>query len=411
MPVFRYTARDLTGASVTDEIDSGSKHEAMSILQARGLTLVAIEEVGGKAKKRSDARPAGEIRRFSLLGGVSLTERAMFCRQFAISVVSGVPLREALENIMMDMENPTFQAVLRRVLRRLEDGLPLSQAILGENKVFDRLSSALIKAAEESGSMPETLNYLATSLEKADRLNRKVKSIMAYPIFVAVFFFIVAAIMTLYVLPRFQEIFSSYGNALPPLTRTVLNVNTFILDHLLLLFAIAVILLSMLTMYFRTPLGRLNRDAMLLRLPFFGSIARKMAVARFTRNLGIMIRGGVPVATAIEIASGVLNNKAMEQSLLASHRRILSGGDIASSLDKRVFPRLVVRMVGVGESSGRLPEVLERVADVYEDQVEGSIMVATSLFEPLVIVVFGCIILVLVMAIYLPVFSVAAGVR
>ncbi len=411
MPTYRYMARDVSGVSTEGEVDSATKFEALSLLQSRGLTVVRIEEEGIKMRGNSGTaateRQAGRLS----LGGVSLTEKAMFCRQFAISVASGVPLREALETIMLDMENKNFQAVLERVLRRLEDGLPFSQAIAPEGKVFDRLFVALIKAAEESGSMPATLNYLAAALEKSDRLARKIKSIMAYPVFVAVFFVIVAAIMTLFVLPRFQEIFASYGSSLPLLTRIVLKVNTFILSNLLVLFLVLVALVVSLVFYARTTAGRLQMDNLILRLPFFGDVARKMAVARFTRNLGIMIKGGVPVATAIEIASGILDNKAMEISLLESHRRIVSGGDIASSLDKKVFPRLVVRMVGVGETSGRLPEVLDRVADVYEDQVEGAVMVATALFEPLVIVLFGCIILVLVMAIYLPVFSVAASVR
>lgn len=411
MTTYRYMARDVSGGSAEGQVEAATKFEALSVLQSRGLTVIRIDGDGGKERasdgRRREGRPFGRI----ILGRVSLTEKAMFCRQFAISVASGVPLREALETIMQDMENKTFQGVLERVLRRLEDGLPLSQAIAAEPKAFDRLFVALIKAAEESGSMPTTLNYLATSLEKADRLARKIKSIMAYPIFVAVFFVLVAAIMTLFVLPRFQEIFSSYGSSLPFLTRAVLKVNTVILDNVFLIFLLFVAFFVFVVLYARTVVGRLQMDNLILRMPFFGNVARKMAVARFTRNLGIMIKGGVPVASAIEIASGILDNKAMELSLLESHRRIISGGDIASSLDKKVFPRLVVRMVGVGESSGRLPEVLDRVADVYEDQAEGAIMVATALFEPLVIVLFGCIILVLVMAIYLPVFSVASSMR
>lgn len=411
MTTYRYMARESGGGSTEGQVDSASKFEALSVLQSRGLTVVRIDEEGVQERLADARRPEAKPFRRIVLGGVSLTEKAMFCRQFAISVASGVPLREALETIMQDMENKTFQGVLERVLKRLEDGLTFSQAIATESKVFDRLFVALIKAAEESGSMPATLNYLAASLEKADRLARKIKSIMAYPVFVAVFFVLVAAIMTLFVLPRFQEIFVSYGSSLPWLTRVVLKVNTFILDNLLLIFLLLLAFVVSIVLYARTTAGRLQMDHLILRLPFFGDVARKMAVARFTRNLGIMIKGGVPVATAIEIASGILDNKAMELSLLESHRRIVSGGDIASSLDKKVFPRLVVRMVGVGESSGRLPEVLDRVADVYEDQVEGAVMVATALFEPLVIVLFGCIILVLVMAIYLPVFSVAASVR
>ncbi|MEI8351345.1 MAG: type II secretion system F family protein, partial [bacterium] len=164
-------------------------------------------------------------------------------------------------------------------------------------------------------------------------------------------------------------------------------------------------------LYVKTPSGRENYDRLLLKIPFFGDCIRKMAVARFCRNLGVMLKGGVPVTSAITIAAEVLGNRAIEASLKNSYERIISGSDIASSLDQTMFPRLVVRMVGVGESSGRLPEVLEKVSDVYEDQVEGSIMVATSMFEPVIIVVFGCIILVLVLAIYLPIFTMASHAR
>jgi type IV pilus assembly protein PilC len=191
----------------------------------------------------------------------------------------------------------------------------------------------------------------------------------------------------------------------------VLGGNRFLVDHLLLILGGILALTVTLVLYVRTPAGRFQRDGFLLKLPVAGDLIRKISVARFCRNLGIMIRGGVPVTTAITIAAEVLGNRAMEETLRKTHDRIIEGNDIASSLDRKTFPRLVVRMVGVGESSGRLPEVLDKVADLYEDQIEGAIMVATALFEPIIIIFFGAIILVFVMAIYLPVFSVAGMAR
>lgn len=342
---------------------------------------------------------------------ITISDKAVFCRQLSISVSAGVPLREALETIALDLDNPTFRSVLNRVLKRLDDGMTLSQSISNEGKAFDRLFVALVKAAEESGSLTETLNYIAGAMEKADRLSRKIKSIVAYPIFVACFFVLVSVIMTLFVLPRFNSIFGAFGSNLPKLTRIVFAVNGFIIANSFWIFGGLFLLVIALILYKRTPAGRVQVDGLLLRLPLVGDIIRKIAVARFCRNLGIMLNGGVPVATAIEIAAEVLDNKALQHTLKMTRDRIMSGNDIASSLDRKTFPRLVVRMVGVGESSGRLPDVLGKVADMYEDQAEGSIMVATSLFEPIIIIVFGFMILILVMAIYLPVFAAAGHVR
>lgn len=416
MPIYVYAAREASGKLVTGEVDTTTRYEALSHLYARGFTVVEISEerpdsAAGAKLTLLKTLPPVRANRGVRLERITLTEKAIFCRQLSISVSSGISLREALETIMTDQDNVAFKAVLKRVLQGLDDGMPFSQAIGREYRVFDRLFVALVRAAEESGSMTATLVYLAQALEKTDRLARKVRSIMAYPMFIAGFFVIVTVIMTLFVLPRFQTIFSNFGGKLPLLTRVVLGANAFVVGHLLWILAGIVVLIAAVSIYVRTPAGRIHRDRLLLRMPVAGDLIRKISVARFCRNLGIMIRGGVPVTTAITIASEVLGNRAMEITLRQTHDRIVEGNDIASSLDRKAFPRLVVRMVGVGESSGRLPEVLDKVADLYEDQAEGSIMVATALFEPFIIIFFGCIILVLVMAIYLPVFTVASTAR
>lgn len=411
MPTYQYTARETAGNIVTGEVTASSRFEALSQLHARGLVVSDISSNVATVPGAGTGKPAGMTFKHLFPRSITLSEKSVFCRQLSISVGSGVPLREALETIAEDMDNKTYQDVLIRILKRLDDGMPFSQAIAGETRAFDRLFVALIKTAEESGSMTETLDYLAMSMEKNDRLARKIKSVVAYPIFVACFFVIVSIIMTLFVLPRFQAIFSSTGGDLPRLTQIVFAANSFIISHTAGIFAGIFLLVTLGIMYGRTGGGRCHIDRLTLRLPLVGEIIRKIAVARFCRNLGIMLHGGVPVGTAIEIASEVLGNKAMEKTLRQTRDRIMAGNDIATSLDREVFPRLVVRMVGVGEASGKLPEVMGKVADVYEDQAEGAIMVAMALIEPLIIVVFGCMILVLVMAVYLPVFGAAGHIR
>lgn len=409
MPTYKYVAKDINGKVVAGDVTASSRFEALSQLHARGLTVTEIADDAPGSAGIDDSLKA--VRRKYFMAPITLSDKSVFCRQIAISVGAGVPLREALETIAMDLDNSTFRAVLDRVVKRIDNGLTFSQAITGEPKAFDNLFIALVKSAEESGSLTETLEYLAGSLEKADRLARKIKSIVAYPIFVACFFVLVSIIMTVFVLPKFQTIFASTGGKLPTLTRVVFTVNSFIITHALWIGIIIAVLLLALIFYGRTTAGRIQLDRLLLKIPLLGDIIRRIAVARFCRNLGIMLHGGVPIASAIEIASEVLGNKAMEITLKATRDRIMAGNDIASSLDRKTFPRLVVRMVGVGEASGRLPEVLGKVSDVYEDQAEGSILIATSLFEPIIIIVFGCLILVLVMAIYLPVFGAAGQIR
>ncbi len=409
MPDFRYTAKDSNGREVSGINPAATRFDALSRLRERGVfvTSIRVDAKDTVSQNVGMGRPTRGL----FLGRITTLDKAMFCRQLSISVSAGIPLLESLESIADDMENGAFRRVLERVVKKLHDGAPFSQAIANEPKVFDQLFVALIRTAEEAGSLTETLNYLATSMEKSARLASKIKSIVAYPLFVGVFFILVSAIMTLFVLPQFQAIFAGYGSGLPKLTRVVFAVNTFIIHNTLWIFLGLVGVVVMGVMYGASPVGRMQLDGMVVRLPVVGDIIRKLAVSRFCRNFGIMMAGGVPVATAIEIAAEVLGNKVMERSMKASRDRIVEGNSIASSLDKKVFPRLVARMVGVGESSGRLPEVLTKVADVYEEQVESKILMAISLLEPILIAVFGGLILLLVMAIYLPVFGAAGHMR
>jgi len=407
MATFTYTAKQDDGEMVRATLRADSRHAALGQLRSRGLIPLSVEE-SGRGRKRTRTRKRGSFTRWG--GAISTADRALFCRQLAISVNAGVPLREALESITEDLDKPGFKRVLEHIVDQLHSGVSFSDALAQHPNTFNTLFVALIKAAEEAGSLPQTLEELAVAEERSQRLQTKIRSITAYPIFVAIFFCIVCVIMTLFVLPKFQEIFSGYDSELPRITQLVFGLNQFVIDNALVIGGIIGVTIIGLYIWSRTTAGQYMFDALKLKLPYFGPCIMKFSVARFCQNFSTMMRGGVPVATAMEMAAATCGNRIMEQSLLQARDRIIAGAGISESLERDVkLPRLVVRMVSVGESSGRLPEVLERISVVYEEQVEAAVMVATSLFEPLVICFFGIVVLILVMAVYLPVFTAAQG--
>jgi len=406
-------AKDGQGRESRATVTAESRFEALADLRGRGLAVLELQEAAGAQPQGLPRESAAQRGYKAVLGGrIGLGEKATFCRQISISVSSGVPLREAMESITEDVEHPAFKRILADVVKRLYDGKPFSEALAAHPAVFSRLFVSLIKTAEEAGSMPQTLEDLATSLEKTERLIRKVRTVTAYPTFIAAFFCIVVVVMTLFVLPQFQKAFTGFGAKLPLLTRMVFTLNSVMIHAFPYIVAALFLTMAFFVFYGRTRGGRLVIDGWKLRIPLFGLWLKKFAVARFCRNLAMMARGGVSISTALEIAAGTCGNRAMEMALLAARDRIMNGMSISASLaQEKIFPHLVLRMVSVGEATGRLPQVLEKVSDVYEDQVEGSIMTATALFEPIAICFFGAIILVIVLAIYLPVFTVASQIR
>ena len=411
MPVFSYIIKTYDGRVIQASIDAGDRHSALQLIHERstGVVVQLDEDRAGQVVSHERppplvTRPPQRLRS----GRIQQSHLAIFFRQLAISVNAGVPLRDSMEAIVEDLDHAALRKVLGRAVQRLHDGRTLSQA-LAEERAFPKMSIALIATAEESGSMGRILEDMANSMEKGEALTRKIRSITAYPLFVAVFFTIIVVVMTLFVLPQFQKVFGKWDAELPLMTRVVFGVNAAIVHHIWIVAIVLGAMVTFIVLYLRTEVGALNFDRLKLALPLFGVCFRKIAVARFSKNLAIMIRGGVPIATALDITAGVAGNRVIENALRNVRDKIVLGSDIASSMaSERVFPGLLIRMISIGESSGRLPDVLEKISEGYESEVEGSIMVATSLFEPAVIIVFGFIILTLVMAIYLPVFSMAS---
>ena len=426
MKNFNYTAKDAAGNLIRDGIEASDRQSVLSKLRRKGLTVVSLtemdalvpEESNAPGEKRKKVRTKRRSKDLTLapkkdvrVKKVRLTDMAVFCRQLSISVGSGLPLREALEGIHEDMDVPALKAVLNNLIKKLHDGIPFSKAVASHPRVFSPIFIGMIRAAEEAGSLAETLDQLAGYMESSDKLQRKIKSLMAYPAFVAGFFVIISLVMVLAVIPRFEDIFSDLDAALPPITLIVFGINSFIVHNFPLIAGLVAVLVLGYLLYRRTPGGKMRVARIKLKLPVAGDCLKRYIIARVYRCLAIMLKSGVPISTALKIVSKIGDNVAIETAILAAQTRIISGATIAASLaETGIFPALLIRMIGVGEHAGKLPEVLNRVSDAYEDQVENSIVTGTALLEPIIITVFGVMVLLLIISIYLPVFSVAAHV-
>lgn len=412
MPTFRYRLKTAEGSVIDSTISADSRQNALAEVRrmSDGVLLGIEEVVAGRDQQK--ALPASKRAR-SRGGRIKTTDLTTLFRQIAVSVNAGVSLREALEAILEDLEHVRLRGVVQQVCDRLHEGASFSLALAEHPAVFPRVCIALIRAAEEAGTMAETLEEMATTMEKSDALARKIKSIMAYPIFVAGFFVLVLLIMTVFILPQFQDIFDDWDAKLPALTVTVFALNKFMLKHAVAELVILVIAIGGFVAWKRSPAGQKGWDRLMLRAPAIGPVVQQICLARFCKYFSMMVRGGVPITSALEISATVAGNRIIEERLLAAREQIMLGSDIASALARQgdLFPRLLVRMVNIGETSGRLPIVLDKVAETYESRVEASIATATALLEPVIIVFFGGLILVFVMAVYLPVFSTASSMK
>ena len=417
MGMFSYIAKSKNGQEIRSSIEASTRLEALETLRKKGLTVVDLFGIeygkAGAAPKPASEMPAVKTKRKAFgAGKVRMGDLSIFCRQLAISVNAGVPLRDALDTIGQEIEHPTLRMAVQDIVAKLNDGKSFSQAVADHPSVFNIMFCGLVKVAEESGKLPATLKQLADYLDRTDKLQRRIKAMSAYPTFIAGFFVVVCMIMTLFILPQFTDIFGGFGAELPFFTTLVFGINNFLVDHVIEIFSGVIVITAALVFYGRTPSGSYNKDKLKLKTPYVGDLALKYVLARFCRSLSIMVHSGVPISTALEICSEATGNKVLERTVLDVRDRILTGHGIADSLAQAdVFPALVVRMVSVGEDSGQLPEVLEKVSELYEDQVEVSIMTTMALFEPVIICFFGAFVLVIVLAIYLPIFSVSSTVR
>jgi type IV pilus assembly protein PilC len=345
-------------------------------------------------------------------GGVSGKDLLVFTRQFATMIDAGLPLVQCLDILGSQMENASFKRVVFAIKTKVESGSTFADALKEHPKVFDELYVQLCAAGEVGGILDTILNRLAVYREKAEKLKRKVKGAMIYPAIVICVAIAVTAVLLLKVTPVFAKMFADFGSALPGPTQFVVDLSLWLQNYIFhLLGAITVVIIAAVMIY-RNPKGRRMVDKVSLKLPIIGQVIRKVAVARFTRTLGTMISSGVPILDALEVTARTAGNRTVEDGIFYVRTKISEGKNIAGPLlETKVFPSMVVQMIGVGEATGAMDAMLNKIADFYDDEVDTAVAGLTAMIEPILMVFLGGVVGGFLIAMYLPIFSIAGAIK
>ena len=393
MPVFAYSARAASGELTSGEIDLPSRDEVVGYLVRQRLRPVSVN---AKAKEIN----------IVLGSGVKTREVVIFTRQFATMINSGLPLVQSLTILAEQTENKIFAKIITQVLNDIQAGMTLADAMRKHPKIFTELYVNMVAAGEAGGILDTILMRLATFLEKNDALVRKIKGAMTYP---AVMLLVVIAATTILlwkVVPVFATIFADAGLDLPAPTRVVLALSGFLQNYIFFLVLGCVGVVFAIRRYYATDQGQLLIDRMLLRMPVLGDLLRKSAVSRFTRTLGTLVSSGVSILEGLQITARTSGNRVIHDAVMASRASIAGGATISEPLKASgVFPPMVVQMINVGEQTGGLDDMLSKIADFYDDEVDAAVTALTSVLEPIMIVVMGVVIGGMVVAMYLPMFD------
>jgi len=398
MKSYKYIARDLSGERKEGLRNAACSNDVVAYLREQGFTPVCINEVSEGAKKTRRIRHRKRIKSADL---------GALCWQLTTMVEGGIAVTTALETIAEDIENSQLQQILQQISEKIHKGETFSDSISEFPKVFNKLSCALILAGETSGSLPEALRRLAVYFDNRDKLAKKVKGAMAYPVFVIGFIVVIVIFIMAFIVPRFTVIFEQIGGRLPAFTRAFMAFYDMLRFNLLYIIGsvLAVVILASLT-YSKSKKGHYLFCRIALGLPLLGKIFSQAFVATFCRTMSTLIAAGVSVLEVFDILSVMTNNDIIKAAIMRTREQIVEGSNISLSLAASgFFPNMVVKMIQVGEESGSLSKVLDRTSDYYERKVDSTITTVMSLLEPIMIVTVGSIVLVVVLALYLPIFS------
>jgi type IV pilus assembly protein PilC len=346
------------------------------------------------------------------IGGVTGKDILIFTRQFATMIDAGLPLVQCLDILGSQMDNAAFRKVVFAIKAKVESGSTFADALKDHPKVFDELYTQLCAAGEVGGILDTILNRLAAYKEKSEKLKRKVKGALTYPIIVLVVAVGVTALLLLEVTPVFAKMFADFGQALPAPTQFVVDLSEWLQTYILHLVGGIAAVITALMLTYRNPRGRREIDRILLKMPLFGPVIRKVAVARFTRTLGTMISSGVPILDALDVTAKTAGNRIIEEGIYYVRTKISEGKNIAGPLlETKVFPPMVVQMIGVGEATGAMDAMLQKIADFYDDEVDAAVAGLTAMIEPLMMVFLGVVVGGFLIAMYLPIFQIAGAVQ
>jgi type IV pilus assembly protein PilC len=395
MPVFTYRGTNRAGTTVTGEQTAQSKTELVNTLKRQQINVTKMSEKG----KEFNLPTFG--------GGVDAKELAVFTRQFSVMIDAGLPLVQCLEILAGQQENKVFQKVLTGTRASVEGGSTLSASMRPYDKVFDALYVNLVEAGETGGILDTILQRLSSYIEKNVKLKRAVKSALVYPVAVLLVAAGVIVLLLWKVVPIFATLFAGLGVSLPLPTKIVIVMSNFvgsIFGFLILVFFVGAVI--GLKVWYGTPMGRMAIDRVLLKLPLMGILLRKIAVARFTRTLGTLISSGVPILEGLDITARTAGNAVIEKALLQVRKGLEQGRNLSEPLKETdVFPGMVTQMIGVGEQTGAMDAMLQKIADFYEDEVDAAVKDLLSALEPMMIVFLGVVVGGIVISMYLPLFT------
>jgi type IV pilus assembly protein PilC len=395
-----WEARTKGGETKKGEMEASDAEAVNARLKSLGLSPVKVK------KKPLELNIPG------LGGAVTGKDILIFTRQFATMIDAGLPLVQCLDILGSQMDNPAFKKVIFQIKGKVEQGSTFADALKEHPKVFDELFVQLCAAGEVGGILDTILNRLATYREKAEKLKRKVKGAMIYPVIVICVAIGVTALLLLKVTPVFAKMFADFGSALPGPTQFVVDMSEWLQQWILhLLGSITAFVFSIMYTY-KNPKGRKIMDRVMLKAPLFGPVIRKVAVARFTRTLGTMISSGVPILDALDVTAKTAGNRTVEEAIYYVRGKIAEGKNIAGPLaETNVFPSMVVQMIGVGEATGAMDAMLNKIADFYDDEVDTAVAGLTAMIEPLLMVFLGGVVGGFLIAMYLPIFSLAGAIK
>lgn len=397
MKKFRYSARDSAGKEIKGKLEARDKDAVAEILHDRGLLVVNISD-----EFSIDFEELAQIN----IGGIPMKEKVVFMRQMATMVSAGLPITRALEIMEQQIENPAFRKIIVEVKGSVESGITLSDSFRQAGKVFDDISLNLIEAGESSGKLDVILTRLAVELEESKKLGDKLRGALIYPIIILVVIIAVLAMLMFILVPSMADIYSEFGAELPWVTRFLITMSNFTLKYW---WAIAVVLVVIIVggkAYLDTAAGKRNKDKIVLKIPIVGTIVSKMQLAQFTRILALLLSSGLSIIRALELTAQSLSNAMFREVVMESKNDVEKGGSLAIPIARsEYFPLLVSSMIAVGEETGELDNVLNKVSEYYKDEVDVATSNMSAILEPVFLIVMGLMIGFISLAVYMPMFQ------
>ncbi|MBK06893.1 MAG: pilus assembly protein PilC [Deltaproteobacteria bacterium] len=402
MPVFVWEGRNTAGELKKGEMEAKSEQDVQSRLRHMNINSPAIKKKGISI----------DIKMPELFAGVSIKELVLFTRQFATMIDAGLPLVQCLDILASQNGNPFFKRILFQIKSDVEGGATFADSLKKHPKVFDDLFVNLVAAGEIGGVLDTILNRLAIFIEKNMQVIKKVKGAMVYPLIILGVTIASVIVMLVWVIPTFEKMFKNMGGQLPAPTQFVIDLSKFFQSYILFILGGIALVIYGFRQFYASAWGRKIFDRVMLRAPIFGPVIRKSAVAKFTRTLGTMLSSGVPLLDALDIVARSAGNKTIEKAIYYVRDKISEGRNIAEPLmETKVFPPMVVQMIGVGEATGALDVMLTKIAEFYEDEVDDAVSAMTTMLEPLMLVVVATVLGGMLIAMYMPIFSLAGNVK